>query len=127
MTELGLGACLADDMGLGKTVQVLALLASRKINESSANPSLVVVPKSLVFNWQQESLRFTPTLKILDHTGIDRLKSTDHLSDYDLVITTYGTLRRDAAFLKDVEFDYVILDEAQAIKNPQSESAIQNP
>jgi hypothetical protein len=122
LERFGFGGCLADDMGLGKTVQVLALLASRK-NQERSNPSLVIVPKSLVFNWQEESKRFTPTLSILDHTGIDRLKTTDHLSDYDLVITTYGTLRRDAAFLKDVEFDYVILDEAQAIKNPQSESA----
>jgi superfamily II DNA or RNA helicase len=119
LERFGFGGCLADDMGLGKTVQVLALLASRE----KRNPSLVVVPKSLVFNWQQESAKFTPKLRILDHTGIDRLKATDHLSDYDLVITTYGTLRRDAAFLKDVEFDYVILDEAQAIKNPASESA----
>ena len=126
LERFGFGGCLADDMGLGKTVQVLALLASRKLlnpQPRTLNPSLVVVPKSLVFNWQEESKRFTPTLNILDHTGIDRLKATDHLSDYDLVITTYGTLRRDAAFLKDVEFDYVILDEAQAIKNPQSESA----
>lgn len=126
LERFGFGGCLADDMGLGKTVQVLALLASRKLlnpEPRTLNPSLVVVPKSLVFNWQQESQRFTPGLRILDHTGIDRLKATDHLPDYDLVITTYGTLRRDAAFLKDVEFDYVILDEAQAIKNPQSESA----
>ncbi len=126
LERFGFGGCLADDMGLGKTVQVLALLASRKTlnpEPRTLNPSLVVVPKSLVFNWQEESKRFTPALRILDHTGIDRLKATDHLSDYDLVITTYGTLRRDAAFLKDVDFDYVILDEAQAIKNPQSESA----
>lgn len=124
LEKFGFGGCLADDMGLGKTVQVLALLESRRAAQGKdKSPSLVVVPRSLVFNWQQESARFTPKLRLLDHTGIDRIKSGDHLSDYDLVITTYGTLRRDAAFLKDVEFDYVILDEAQAVKNPASESA----
>ncbi|MFI5378411.1 MAG: SNF2-related protein [Tepidisphaerales bacterium] len=121
------GGCLADDMGLGKTVQVLALLEQRRRERldkgASINPSLVVVPKSLVFNWRQEATRFTPGLSILDHTGIDRIRSGNHLSDYDLVLTTYGTLRRDAAFLKDVEFDYVVLDEAQSVKNPASESA----
>ena len=125
LRRFGFGGCLADDMGLGKTVQVLALLAGRKQAGADGNgaPSLVVVPKSLVFNWQQEAARFAPQLRLLDHTGIDRLKSADHLKDYDVVVTTYGTLRRDAAFLKDVTFDYVVLDEAQAIKNPQSESA----
>src|SRR6266567_3079058 len=86
-------------------------------------PSLVVVPKSLVFNWIQEAERFTPRLRMLDHTGMDRLRTTDHFDDYDVIITTYGTLRRDAIQFKDVQFDYVILDEAQAIKNANTESA----
>jgi SNF2 family DNA or RNA helicase len=127
LRRFGFGGCLADDMGLGKTVQVLALLAARVSGFTEtlprSNPSLVVVPKSLVFNWQQEAQRFTPGLRVLDHTGIDRVKSSGHLGDYDVILTTYGTLRRDAVFLKDVEFDYVILDEAQAVKNPASESA----
>ena len=127
LRRFGFGGCLADDMGLGKTIQVLALLEARREERAARGvtqqPSLVVVPRSLVFNWHQEASRFTPTLRILDHTGIDRLRDGNHLGDYDLVITTYGTLRRDATFLKDVEFDYVVLDEAQAVKNSASESA----
>jgi hypothetical protein len=86
-------------------------------------PSLVVVPKSLVFNWKQEAARFTPNLRVLDHTGVERLKTCDHFYDYDLIMTTYGTLRRDAVQFKDFQFDYVILDEAQAIKNASTEAS----
>jgi hypothetical protein len=86
-------------------------------------PSLVVVPKSLVFNWMQEASRFTPQLRVLDHTGIERIKASDHFDEYDVILTTYGTLRRDALIFKDVEFDYCILDEAQMIKNAATESA----
>lgn len=122
LRDFGFGGCLADDMGLGKTIQVLALLEARR--EAGSGPSLVVVPKSLVFNWQQEAERFTPRLRVLDHTGPQRqreaLVSTD---DYDVVITTYGTLRQDIAALREIEFDYVVLDEAQAIKNPRTASA----
>ncbi len=121
LQRFGFGGCLADDMGLGKTVQVLALLEARR--EQAAGPSLVVVPKSLVFNWMQEAARFTPALRVLDHTGTDRARDGDTFGGYDVVLTTYGTLRRDAVHLKDREFDYVILDEAQAIKNADTESA----
>jgi superfamily II DNA or RNA helicase len=86
-------------------------------------PSLVVVPKSLVFNWKGEIQKFAPALQVLDHTGIDRIRATDHFQQYDVVLTTYGTLRRDILLFKDVEFDYVILDEAQAIKNSDSDTA----
>ena len=126
LRRFSFGGCLADDMGLGKTVQVLAMLEDRRERRErgeKVGPSLVVVPKSLVFNWQQEAGRFCPNLRLLDHTGIDRIRGADHLPDYDLIITTYGTLRRDATFLKDVDFDYIVLDEAQAVKNPSSESA----
>lgn len=141
LREFRFGGCLADDMGLGKTVQVLAKLEARrqeKIDEANRDkhekvqkplprPSLVVVPRSLVFNWKQEAARFTPELRVLDHTGAERLgrngQSLDHFEDYDVVLTTYGTLRRDAAKLKDVQFDYAILDEAQAVKNPATASA----
>src|SRR6185369_598017 len=128
----------------GKTVQVLALLESqrsdcedsktlaanpsrKKARNAEKNgayaPSLVVVPKSLVFNWIQEAARFTPKLRVLDHTGLARLRTCDHFDEYDVIITTYGTLRRDAVQFKDVQFGYVILDEAQAIKNANTESA----
>jgi superfamily II DNA or RNA helicase len=123
LRRFSFGGCLADDMGVGKTAQVLALLETRRAARTNghARPSLVVVPRSLVFNWKEEAARFTPQLRVLDHTGTER--SGNDFSAYDLVLTTYGTLRRDAARLKDVEFDYVVLDEAQAIKNATTESA----
>ena len=132
LQRFGFGGCLADDMGLGKTVQVLALLESRrelrekrskKNGAEQPGPSLVVVPRSLVFNWKQEVARFTPKLRVLDHTGTGRLQPGQHFNDYDVILTTYGTLRRDAAHFKDVLFDYCILDEAQAIKNARTEAA----
>jgi superfamily II DNA or RNA helicase len=120
LQRFGFGGCLADDMGLGKTVQLLALLESRR---ERGKPSLVVVPRSLVFNWKEEARKFTPQLRILDHSGVGRDKTTDNFKNYDLVITTYGTLRLDAPFIREFNFDYAILDEAQAIKNSSSESA----
>jgi superfamily II DNA or RNA helicase len=92
-------------------------------NGASNRPSLVVAPRSLIFNWKEEAAKFAPNLRVLDHTGIGRTKSAETIQQHDLVLTTYGTLRNDAAFLKDVDFDYVVLDEAQAIKNANSESA----
>ena len=129
LREFGFGGCLADDMGLGKTIQVLALLESRRESKASSSESghpgvsLVVAPRSLIFNWKQESARFTPGLRVLDHTGMLRSKAVGQFDDHDLVLTTYGTLRRDIAFLKDRRFDYVVLDEAQAIKNAGTASA----
>ncbi|HQR33927.1 MAG TPA: SNF2-related protein [Blastocatellia bacterium] len=89
----------------------------------SVPPSLVVVPKSLVFNWKQEAAKFAPKLRVLDHTGHERGNIAEQLSDYDLILTTYGTLRNDAIEFKDVRFDYIILDEAQAIKNADTASS----
>jgi superfamily II DNA or RNA helicase len=125
LREFGFGGCLADDMGLGKTVQVLALLASRRRlrKRQGLGPSLVVVPRSLIFNWIAEAARFTPALRVRNYTGTQRHRHDQPLDDCDLVLTTYGTLRRDAGRLSAIEFDYLILDEAQAIKNPASESA----
>jgi superfamily II DNA or RNA helicase len=114
------GGCLADDMGLGKTVQVLAFLDKRR---GSGRPSLAVVPRSLIFNWRSEAARFAPELRVLTHWGPQRVRERERLLAHDLVLTTYGTLRRDVLFLRELEFDYVILDEAQAIKNAASESA----
>jgi len=82
-----------------------------------------VVPRSLVFNWIAEARRFTPRLRVLDYTGADRSRESRVFAGYDLVLTTYGTLRKDVAVLREVEFDYVILDEAQAIKNADSQTA----
>jgi superfamily II DNA or RNA helicase len=128
LQRFGFGGCLADDMGLGKTIQVLALLESRRAlragkQNDSLRSSLVVVPRSLVFHWKAEAARFAPKLRVLDHTGGARLKPGDHFDRYDVVLTTYGTLRRDALQFKDLRFDYCILDEAQAIKNAGTLSA----
>jgi superfamily II DNA or RNA helicase len=121
LREFGFGGCLADDMGLGKTIQVLALLESRR--QQKAGPSLVVVPRSLVFNWIAEAQKFTPNLRILDQSHATRTRSLDSIREHDLILSTYGTLRKDAKYLKDMQFDYVILDESQAIKNPSTEAA----
>ena len=121
LRTFGFGGCLADDMGLGKTIQVLALLESRRVE--GHGPSLVVVPRSLVFNWRAEAARFTPSLRLLDWSGSDRLDDDAAWRDADVVLVTYGTLRRDAARLADVPFDYVVLDEAQAIKNRSTATA----
>jgi len=127
LQSLRLGGCLADDMGLGKTVQVLALLEQRRTRRlkkgESRLPSLVVVPKSLIFNWIDEASRFTPRLRVADYTGLGRKERVGNLDDYHLIVTTYGTLRRDIAELKEQRFDYAILDESQAIKNATSQSA----
>ena len=119
LRQFGFGGCLADDMGVGKTAQVLALLEGRRTE--GAGPSLVIVPRSLIFNWLQEAARFTPKLRVLDHTGMGR--NVEALSEVDVVLTTYGTLRRDAAEFRNLTFDYIVLDESQAIKNSGSESA----
>jgi superfamily II DNA or RNA helicase len=126
LRRFGFGGCLADDMGLGKTVMVLALLDSRRHDRDEREgpgprTSVAVVPRSLVFNWIDEAARFAPDLRILDYTGDARTSA--RIQDYDLLLTTYGTLRRDAARLTEHEFDYVILDEAQAIKNAATASA----
>jgi len=123
LRELGLGGCLADDMGLGKTVQVLALLEARRTLAGERRPSLVVAPRSLVFNWLDEARRFTPGLSVVDYTGADRAERLAEHPGADLYVTTYGTLRRDAPELAARRFDYLVLDEAQAIKNASSVAA----
>ncbi len=118
----GLSSILADDMGLGKTVQVLALLA-RRHQENPLSPSLVVMPSSLLFNWQEEARRFAPALRTACHHGPARQPPPQWLAQYDLVFTTYGTLRQDAPKLAQIPLDYLVLDESQAIKNGESLTA----
>lgn len=124
LQSFGFGGCLADDMGLGKTVQLLALLQERMTHEDRAHcPSLIVVPKSLIFNWASESEKFTPNLRVLEYTGLERAALRDAFDKHDIILTTYGTLRRDVFQLRDQQFDYVVLDEAQTIKNAASQVA----
>jgi superfamily II DNA or RNA helicase len=115
-----LGGVLADDMGLGKTVQTLALLEGLRA-DGNTRPSLVVAPRSLLFNWAAEAKRFAPQLRVLEHHGSDRALNT--FDDVDVVLTTYATMRLDIAQFAETEFEYVILDEAQAIKNASSQVA----
>ena len=124
LRAFGFGGCLADDMGLGKTVMVLAMLDGRQADPTRRHrPSLVVMPRSLIFNWTSEAARFAPTLRVLDFAHAERQATADEIAHADLVFITYGTLRRDVAVLKDFAFDYVILDEAQAIKNAATATA----
>lgn len=112
------GGILADDMGLGKTVQILAFLLSRK----STKPHLVVTPKSLAFNWYDEAKKFTPSLKVVRYGGPSRAQKD--LSEANIVVMTYGTLKSDIEKLKEFDFDVAIIDEAQAIKNAKSQAAV---
>ena len=118
---LGLGGCLADDMGLGKTVQTLCLLQWAK--EQGQGTSLLVVPTTLLYNWKNEASQFCNELRIYTHTGSDRTVDPASFRDADLVLTSYAVLRRDTELLRQLEFNYLILDEAQAIKNPHSLTA----
>ena len=133
LKEYRFGGILADDMGLGKTVQVLTYLQSLKEflaqrsdsreERSRSAASLLVVPKSLIVNWQRESEKFTPGLRFLEYLGNFRSKDTSAFNDYDVILTTYGTMLRDIEILRKYNFDHVILDESQAIKNPLAKSA----
>ena len=120
LDDLALGGCLADDMGLGKTIQTLFLMQWMK--ENNRGMSLLVVPTSLIYNWEQEAAKFTPHLKVHVHTGNQRTRQIDELKDVDILLTSYGIMRRDKHLLSSIQFNYIILDEAQAIKNPQSDT-----
>ena len=113
------GGCLADDMGLGKTVMTLAMLQGQK-EAGATQPNLLVMPTSLLYNWELEARKFTPDLRVMVYTGTYRDKNTAQFDDYDLVLTSYGIVRIDIELLSDYRFNYVILDESQAIKNPSS-------
>lgn len=122
LKEFSFGGILADDMGLGKTVQALCLIQN-VINKDSKATILIVAPTSVVFNWVAETERFTPDIDYLIHYGTRRTKDTRRLKKHNLILTTYGHLRRDIEFLKDLPLTYAILDESQNVKNPQSETS----
>ncbi len=142
LQENGFGGCLADDMGLGKTLQAIAILQMNKeINasrthedtpdigqlslfhsaaENTTLTTLVVVPASLIQNWENEINRFAPALKVLSHTGTNRKRISTDFKYFDVIISSYHTVRQDIDFLREYPFHYVILDESQMIKNPHS-------
>jgi len=119
LKDIQWGGILADDMGLGKTVQALSFLEYYR-KENGKLKALVVCPTTLIYNWENEIKKFTPELTYRIHHGGTRTRLKEELIDHDITITTYGTLRSDIKLLMGIEFDYVLLDESQAIKNPSS-------
>jgi hypothetical protein len=120
LDDFNFGGCLADDMGLGKTIQIIAFILLQR-SKVKQNTNLLVVPTSLMFNWQAEVKKFAPTLKIHTVYGTDRIKSINDLENFDVVLTSYGTLLADVMYLKEYHFNYIFLDESQNIKNPDSQ------
>lgn len=118
LRETGFGGILADDMGLGKTIQALALIASEKAAGRLASPALVIAPTSLMTNWRREAEKFAPGLKVLVLQGHDRRERFDEIDAADLVLSTYPLVARDKTILEAREWHILLLDEAQAIKNP---------
>ncbi|HEX2998961.1 MAG TPA: SNF2-related protein, partial [Armatimonadota bacterium] len=121
--EYGFGGCLADDMGTGKTIQALAFLQSLKERGEATNATLIVVPRSLIFNWEREAAQFTPKLRVAIHADGQRDQTTENFDDYDVILTTYGVVLRDIEWLRGYRFHYLVLDESQAIKNPAALTA----
>lgn len=123
LRDYGFGGCLADDMGMGKTIITLAFLQS--LYEQAPRPvaTLIVMPRSLLFNWQREASLFAPGLRVYVHADQGRISEPDQFSEYDLVLTTYGVMLRDVELLRSYTFHYLILDESQAIKNPLAETS----
>ncbi len=134
----GLGGCLADDMGLGKTIQTLALLQHNKENLSpdvkpaaqsdltlfvdpdTKHTSIIIVPASLIYNWENEIKRFVPEMKVCSYKGNQRKKSTSYFRNFDIILSSYHTVRQDIDLISSYSFHYIILDESQVIKNPAS-------
>lgn len=119
LRESNCGGLLADEMGLGKTVQVLAFISQLSLEK----PCLIVVPTSLLFNWRREFERFLPSLCVHIHAGKTRLKNRDELLDRKIIVTSYAILRLDEQLLKEIDYQVIVLDEAQVIKNPESQIA----
>ncbi|MFO7863477.1 MAG: DEAD/DEAH box helicase, partial [Salinivirgaceae bacterium] len=148
LREFKFGGCLADDMGLGKTLQTLTLLSyhhleytHEEVSHSTATPnsdgqldlfaevmptnhrpatSLIIVPTSLIHNWAAEVAKFSPELKLYSYTGTNRTQDIQNFKYYDLIISSYGIIRKDIETLEQFHFDYIVIDESQNIKNPQS-------
>ncbi|TWI58425.1 SNF2 family DNA or RNA helicase [Pseudomonas duriflava] len=123
LRELEVGGILADDMGLGKTLQTLAHILIEKQAGRLSAPALIVMPTSLIPNWQDEAARFTPTLKVLALQGTQRRALFEQITEHDIVLTTYALLPRDAEQLAAFAFHLLVLDEAQSIKNAATKAA----
>ncbi len=121
--EFRFAGILADDMGLGKTIQTLCHLSRLKEDDKLLAPSLIIMPTSLIANWRNEAQKFTPNLCVLVLHGNDRGDLFDKIDDYDVILTTYPLITRDLEVLDKKQFDYIILDEAQKIKNPKTQMA----
>jgi len=115
------GGCLADDMGLGKTLQIIAFILYLAEHKKPDAPHLIVVPTSLLSNWEEELAKFAPSLRFQTFHGGSKSKEGLHLADYDLLLTSYGTIQADLNTWQKLSFDCLFLDEAQAIKNPSSQ------
>ena len=120
LDDFNFGGCLADDMGLGKSVQIIAFILSQR-TKSAHNTNLLVVPTTLMFNWQAEVQKFAPDIKVLALYGSGRTKNISKLDDYEIILTSYTTLLSDVDFLKEYRFNYIFLDESQNIKNPETQ------
>jgi len=122
--EFKFGGILADDMGLGKTIQTLVHLARLKEDGKLTKPSLIVMPTSLIANWKNEVKKFTPNLSVLSLHGSDRAERFGEIANHDLVLTTYPLIVRDKEKLDTEHFLYIVLDEAQKIKNPKTKMTV---
>ncbi|MFC4212683.1 DEAD/DEAH box helicase [Pedobacter lithocola] len=120
LDDFNFGSILADDMGLGKTIQIIAFILTQR-EKVKHNVNLVVVPASLIFNWKAEVEKFAPSITVKTIYGNDRIKNTDTFNDFEIILTSYGTLLSDIRYLKDFHFNYIFLDESQNIKNPESQ------
>lgn len=120
LDDLGWGGCLADDMGLGKTLQAITFLQFLK-EKNPGGTQLIVCPTSLIFNWENELEKFCPTLKYHTYYGNMRSFDDEHFEQFDLILTTYGVVRLDIEHLSKFDWHYIILDESQAIKNPDAQ------
>ncbi len=120
LNSIGWGGCLADDMGLGKTLQTITFLQYLK-EKNKGSTQLVICPTSLIFNWENEIKKFCPSLKYHTYYGTQRSFDNEHFENFDVILTSYGVLRLDLKHLTRFKWDYVILDESQAIKNPKAQ------
>lgn len=120
LDDFNFGGCLADDMGLGKSMQVIAfiLLQRTKVKQ---NTNIIVVPATLIFNWQAEIARFAPSIKVLTIYGASRMRDTSAFDNFEVILTSYGTLLSDIELLRTYAFNYAFLDESQNIKNPETQ------